>query len=434
MSSAARRSSPLSTAAFAPLSAANLGAGAIGNLLEWYDFGLYGLLAPVLAPLFFPAIDPVAALIGAYGGFALGFMMRPLGGAVLGHLGDRIGRGYVLVLSVVMMGLATSALALLPTYGEIGVAAPILLLLVRIVQGFSVGGEFTGSVCYLVETAPQGRRGFAGSFANLGSTGGVLLAAAMAAATVSFADAETLRWAWRIPFLFGGVIAAFAFVIRRRLTQTAHAPQRQTKNELPPLRQALQHDGRAMLAAVLFTSGYGIVNYLSMVFLPSFASRFGGVDEGRALQINTLAQALALLVVPLAGHLTDRVLRRRTLLLIVFGAFTVTAVAGFWLVLCAGLPGLFLAQIGFGLLFALVMGTEPAMLAELFRRRYRLSGYSVSFNIGIGLAGGTAPAIATLLIALTGNPLAPGWYLMLGALISAGAVFLMTDRSREKLR
>ena len=122
---------------------------------------------------------------------------------MLGNLGDRIGRGYVLVLSVVMMGLATVALALLPTYREIGIAAPILLLLVRIVQGFSVGGEFTGSVCYLVETAPRGRRGFAGSFANLGSTGGVLLAAAMAAVTVTLADGESLRWAWRIPFLSG---------------------------------------------------------------------------------------------------------------------------------------------------------------------------------------------------------------------------------------
>src|SRR5208282_5525974 len=161
MSRVASRSPP-----YAPLSVAALGAGAVGNLLEWYDFGLYGLLAPVLAPLFFPSIDPVAALIGAYGGFALGFMMRPLGGAVLGNLGDRIGRGTGLVLSVV-----------------------------RMAQGFSVGGEFTGSVTYLVETAPPGRRGFAGSFANLGSTGGVLLAAAMAAVTVTLADGESLRWA-----------------------------------------------------------------------------------------------------------------------------------------------------------------------------------------------------------------------------------------------
>jgi len=343
MSSAASRFQP-----YAPLSVAALGAGAIGNLLEWYDFGLYGLLAPVLAPLFFPSADPVAALIGAYGGFALGFMMRPLGGAVLGHLGDRIGRGYVLVLSVVMMGLATAALALLPTYAEIGIAAPVLLLLVRIVQGFSVGGEFTGSVCYLVETAPHGRRGFAGSFANLGSTGGVLLAAAMAASTVTLADAETLRWAWRIPFLFGGVLAAFAFFLRRRLMKSGHAPRPPSKNELPPLRQALKHDPQAMAAAVLFTSGYGIVNYLTMVFLPTYASRFGGVAEGSALQINTVAQAAALFVVPFAGWLTDRALRRRTLLLIVFTAFTSLAVAGFYLALRGGLPGLFVAQIGFG--------------------------------------------------------------------------------------
>ena len=431
MSSAASRSPP---PPYAPLSAAALGVGAVGNLLEWYDFGLYGLLAPVLAPLFFPSIDPVAALIGAYGGFALGFMMRPLGGAVLGNLGDRIGRGAVLVLSVVLMGLATSALALLPTYAEIGVFAPVLLLLVRMAQGFSVGGEFTGSVTYLVETAPPGRRGFAGSFANLGSTGGVLLAAAMAAVTVTLADGESLRWAWRIPFLFGGVLAAFAFFLRRRLGASDRAAPAASRAKMPPLERALISGRREMILAVLFTSGYGIVNYLTLVFLPTFASRYGGVGEGAALQINTAAQALAFCVVPLAGWLNDTLLRRRTLLLIAFGGEIAAALPCFYLARHGGLAGLWPAQLLFGALLALVMGTAPAMLSELFPRAYRLSGYSVSFNIGIGFAGGTAPLAATALIVATGDALAPAWYLMLGGLIAAGAVYLMTDRSREKLR
>src|SRR5665213_429801 len=258
-----------------------LAAGAVGNLLEWYDFGLYGLFAPVLAPLFFPSADPLASLIGAYGGFALGFAVRPLGGAVLGHLGDRIGRGFVLIASVVLMGAATSAMALLPSYHRIGIAAPILLLLVRILQGFSVGGEFTGSVCYLVETAPPGRRGLAGSFANIGSTSGVLLAAGIAAATVTLAgDTPAREWAWRLPFLFGGVLALLAYLVRRRLIHSGPTPKiPASKDQPPPLRQALRQSPRAMVYAVLFTSGYGVVNYLTMVFLPTFASQFGGIAE-----------------------------------------------------------------------------------------------------------------------------------------------------------
>jgi MHS family proline/betaine transporter-like MFS transporter len=187
---------------------ASLLAGGVGNLLEWYDFGIYGLFAPILAHLFFPAHDRVASLIGAYAGFAIGFAVRPLGGIVFGHLGDRLGRRVVLVSSVVMMGLATTAMALLPTYEAIGIGAPILLLCIRVLQGFSVGGEFTGSVAYLVETAPANRRGIAGSIANIGASAGMLLAAAVATATATFAtSAEVQSWAWRVPFLIGGIIA-----------------------------------------------------------------------------------------------------------------------------------------------------------------------------------------------------------------------------------
>ena len=377
------------------LSATVLSAGVGGNLLEWYDFGIYGLLAPVLARVFFPPEDRIAALIGAYGLFAVGFAMRPIGGVVLGHLGDRLGRRFVLVYSVVLMGLATGAIAFLPGYDRIGVAAPALLLVLRLVQGFSVGGEFTGSVSFLVETAPQHRRGLAGSFANFGSTAGMLLAAAVAAATVSLADEDALlRFGWRIPFLIGGAIAAGGYFFRRRLRETGYRPPPRRAKDPMPLIQAIRLAPGAMLAAVLFTSGYGIVNYLSMVFLPVYASEFGGLAEGSVLQITTLAQAVALLVVPFrAGSpITGR---RRTLLIAVFIAEACVAVAFFTLVGQGGLAGYALAQIAFGGLLALIMGAAPAMLVELFPRAYRMSGYSVSFNIGIGIAGGLAPLLAT---------------------------------------
>jgi MHS family proline/betaine transporter-like MFS transporter len=416
-------------------SVAGLTAGAVGNVLEWYDFALYGFFAPILAPLFFPAEDHILSLIGAYAGFAIGFAMRPIGGAVLGHLGDRLGRRFVLIYSVVLMGLATTAIAILPTYRTIGAFAPILLLVVRIFQGFSVGGEFTGSVAYLVETAPQRRRGLAGSVANIGSTGGMLLAVGVAAVTTTLADPVQLEgWAWRLPFLLGGLIALGGYFLRRRLPDDGYEASTRRKAEPLPLRQAVTQAPGTMLCAVIFTSGYGIVNYLTMVFLATYASEFGTIAENRALQINTAAQAVALFVVPLAGWLTDHFLRRRTMLIIAFVLEFAVAWSAFSLTAHGDLAGFWLAQITFGVLLALVMGTGPAMLAELFPREYRLSGYSVSFNIGIGIAGGTAPMIATSLIAMTGDRSAPAWYLMAASAVAVGAVLWMRDRSREPLR
>jgi MFS transporter, MHS family, proline/betaine transporter len=404
-------------------------AGAIGNLLEWYDFGLYGLFAPIFAQLFFPEEDRVASLIGAYSGFAIGFAARPLGAAVLGQLGDRTGRRAVLVCSIVLMGFATTATALLPTYHAIGTSAPALLLVMRALQGFSVGGEFTGSVTYLVETAPDKRRALAGSIANIGATAGLLLASGVATATTILANsAEIQSWAWRIPFLLGGMIAIAGYVLRHRLRDTGYKPKASARTSLP-LRAAITEAPGAMLCALLFTSGYGIVNYVTMVFLPTYAATFGGIAEERALAANTAAQALALFVVPLAAWLTDRTVRRRTLLLAAFVAEFIVAWGGIALASRGGIAGLWTAQLGFAFLLALIMAAEPATLAELFPSKFRLSGYSVSFNLGIGLAGGTAPLIATALVAKTGNTMAPAWYLMLGSAIAAGATFLMTDRS-----
>ncbi len=415
-------------------SAPVLVAGAVGNLLEWYDFGLYGLLAPVLAPLFFPAQDRIAGLIGAYAAFAVGFAVRPIGGAVLGHLGDRYGRRIVLLYSIAMMGVGTTAVAALPTYQDAGIGASILLLLVRIVQGFSVGGEFTSSVAYLVETAPPQRRGLAGSVANVGSTGGMLLAAAAAAITTTLADpAQLATFAWRIPFLLGGVLAVCGLFLRSHVREEGFKPRQSTDNTLP-IRQAINQAPRTLLLAVMFTCGYGIVDYLTMVFLPAYASEFGGLSAARALQVNTVAQMLALFVVPCAGWLTDHLLARRTLLLAAFIGEFVAASGCFTLAAHGGLAGYWIAQMVFGALLALVMGSEPAMMTELFRSEYRLSGYSVSFNIGIGIAGGTAPMIAAALIAATGNTSAAGWYLMAGSALAVGALFMLPDRSRDPLR
>jgi MHS family proline/betaine transporter-like MFS transporter len=307
----------------------------------------------------------------------------------------------------------------------------VLLLVIRLFQGFSVGGEFTGSVAYLVETAPGDRRGLAGSMANLGSTGGMLLAVGVAAGTVTFAgDAQLTAWAWRVPFALGGVLAIAALLLRRRLPEidTPAAELREL-----PIKRAMRRDRRLMAIAILFSSGYGVVNYLTMVFFPVYAATFGGLSQARALQMTTLAQALALAVVPLAGLASDAVLRRRSLLIVAFGAEFVAALGAFLLARSGGLAGFAAAQLGFGVLLALVMGTAPAMVAEQFPGEYRVSAYSVTFNLGLGIGGGTAPAIATALIDFTGFTLTPALYLMLAAAAAAAGAWLMVDRSRERL-
>ncbi len=280
----------------------------IGNVLEWYDFGLYGFLAPLIGAHFFPFANPIASLLGAYAGFAIGFAMRPIGGMILGHIGDRLGRRMVLLLSVARMGAATVLIGVLPTYRQIGIWAPILLVAIRLLQGLSVGGEFTGSVSYLIETAPRNRRGFAGSFANIGSEGGYILSSALAAGTVVLLERHAAApWIWRLPFLAGGVLAVLAWVFRRQLTRSGYEPDHsQAAHRELPLMQAFSESPRAMALLMLFTWGYGVLNYLTLVFLPTFASKFGGIGAGAALTVNSALQLAAVALIPLSGWITDR--------------------------------------------------------------------------------------------------------------------------------
>lgn len=426
-------------------------AGAVGNIVEWYDFGLYGLLAPVLASFFFPSHDRIAALLGVYGGFAVGFAMRPIGAVVLGRTGDRRGRQFVLVLSVVLMGVATVAIGVLPSYQAIGIWAPVLLMLIRLFQGFSVGGEFVGSVTYLVEAAAYDRRGIAGSMANIGATIGMLLAAGAAALTETYARSSPELW--RVPFLFGGLLAFLGYVLRRHLPReivevdgdSAAAVSEESEEAVRetrafarmiarwPALQAFREMPHTMITALLFTCGYGVSNYVIMVFLPTFGREFANISEGTALQINTAGQALALAVVPLAGWMSDRWMRRRTLLATAFLLQAAVAWELFALVTKSGTSGLWAAQMILAGLLSLVMGAAPAMLAEQFPRGYRVSGHALVLNAGIGLAGGTAPFVSVALIRAFGTRMAPAVYLIFACLVSGAAVLMLYDRSREVL-
>jgi MFS transporter, MHS family, proline/betaine transporter len=455
-------------------------AGAIGNVVEWYDFGLYGLLAPVLATLFFPSHDRIAALLGVYGGFAVGFAVRPLGAIVLGRVGDRQGRQFVLVLSVVLMGAATVAVGVLPSYVEAGVWAPVLLIAIRLFQGFSVGGEYVGSVTYLVEAAAVDRRGIAGSVSNAGATIGMLMGAGAAALASLYAQ---VAWVWRVPFFIGGVLAFAGYMLRRHMPVDGVEPVAEDatdewRKELfsaaeaapgvelstarlksgpfktlggPacsatveqdffarliarwPMFDAFRRAPRAMFLALIFCCGYGVSNYVIMVFLPTFAHEFSSISSVAALEINTLGQALVLVIVPLAGWVSDRWMRRRTLLALAFAVQAAVAWECFRWTAHAGTAGLWAAQLLLAGLLAVVMGAAPAMLSEQFARRFRVSAHAFVLNVGVGIAGGTSPMVAVALIHGTHSRMSPAWYLALACAASAAATMLLADRSREAL-
>lgn len=409
--------------------------GTVGNVMEWYDFALYGFFAPIISQLFFPSENSVASLIATFGVFAAGFVMRPIGGVVFGFIGDRVGRGAVLRISIVTMGTATFLLGILPTHATAGIWSPILLVAVRLLQGMSVGGEFSGSVTYMVETSPLHRRGFSGSWANFGSLAGTLVGSGFAAAVTTFlADDAVNTWGWRVPFIAGGAFGAMAYLYVRRLGTTPHMEHHEGQHEDDsPLKEALTRNRRETVLAVIFASGYGIFFYIPLVYLPTYASEVGGMGNDVSLQLNSLGIALAMPLIPLFGWVSDHWVRRRTLLLV---GFLLTAVCSWGLLLLAreDLAGLAVSQIVLSALVAVPLGVAPAMLVELFPVADRLTGYSLAYNLGLGVAGGTAPMAATWLISVTGMDGAPGGYLALAAIVSAIALWFMKDRSREPLR
>jgi MHS family proline/betaine transporter-like MFS transporter len=413
-------------------------AGFIGNVVEWYDFALYGYLAGVIAPVFFPETSATAGLIATYGIFAAGFLMRPLGAAVFGWFGDRYGRARTMQISVAMMALPTLLLGLLPTYALVGLLAPVLLVLVRLLQGLSVGGEFSSSATYLVETAPQGKRGLTGSWANIGSMTGSLLGVGAAALVTNLFDAETLAaWAWRLPFLGGALLGTTAIWIRRNLHNSQRFQEHHAgREETSPLLQAFTTNRRETLLALVFAAAYGTCYYIAFVYLPEWLSAQGLMARGTALTINAATTLLVIPAMPLFAVVGDRWLPRRTWIGL---AIFLLAVAAWplhrWMLDTGGsLASVVAAHALAFLLLSVPLGSAPALFVEMFPESDRLSGYSVAFNVGVGIFGGLTPMIATSLIAATGAATAPAFYLSVAALAAVGALALTPDRSRAPLR
>lgn len=411
-------------------------AGVIGNIMEWYDFALYGYMASILAALFFPSDNTIASLLATYGVFAAGFVMRPLGSVLFGWLGDTISRSTVMFLSVAMMAIPTVVLGLLPTYESIGLAAPILLVLVRLTQGLSVGGEFSSSVTYLVETSPVNKRGLSGSYANVGSVAGMLLGSGMASLTTNLLPSDAVQaWGWRLPFLFGAILGVVAIWLRRHLPTSSHFQDHDTqRGETSPLKEAFTENFRETIQAILVASSYGALFYISLVFLPNWLKEYAGFPLDQAMAYNTLATALLLVLVPIMGWMSDRFIRRTRIVAISLGLFAVSVYPLLAWLDGGSLAAAIVVQILFAVFIAVLCGVAPAMFVELFPTKDRLSGYSVAYNIGLGVVGGATPMISTWLISITGNKNALAGFMICVALIGVAALIWMRDRSRERLR
>jgi MHS family proline/betaine transporter-like MFS transporter len=390
-------------------------AGAIGSVLEWYDFAVFGFLAPIMSPLFFPDTDPIVGLIQTYGVFAAGYLMRPLGGVLFGYVADRIGRTQALKWSIAVMAVPTVLIGLLPTYEQWGVAATGSLILLRLIQGVSVGGELIASITFLVESAPPKRRALYGSWAIFGGIGGILLGSAVVSITEALVAPEQMATVgWRIPFLLGVVI----FLVGRwlRASLSAESVVAQATDTLPVVRVLRQHLGSVLhlFAAMLI---YSTSFYILFVWMPTYQTRMLPNPVDHAMDVNTITMLVLLLLVPVAGALGDRFGYRR----IIVSGVALTGILAYPLFLWID-RGTFVAALSAGLIFAItvswVQGPMPAVLAETFPKDIRNTGIGVAYNLVLGLMGGTAPMVCTWLIASTGNDAAPAYYLMVLAVIS----------------
>jgi MHS family proline/betaine transporter-like MFS transporter len=406
----------MTTASEPGLKRSVVAAGMIGNILEWYDFSVYGYFAQAIGREFFPTADPWASVLAAFGAFAVGFLTRPFGAVLFGHIGDRLGRKRALELSVLCMAVPTFVMGLLPGHAVLGAAAPLLLVLMRMLQGLSVGGEGTTSVVFLIERSPAQRHGLAGSTACVGSIAGIMLGSAAGALSVWLLGAESPSGlAWRLPMLAGLLVGVAGLFIRRHLPDEpadTPPPSRGT-----PLLEALRRHSPAIGLIVGMTLVMGIGFYLSFVYAVTYLEEYTGVSAQTALVINTLSMALLLGTTLLGGWLADRG-DPRTQMLVVAGAMVVLAWPLFWLMHHPD-PVLILAAQGvLALLIGLYAGASAVMMYAQLPADLRCTVLSIGYNLSVGVVGGLTPLVATLLIEKTHNALAPGWYLAAAAALS----------------
>jgi MHS family proline/betaine transporter-like MFS transporter len=392
-------------------------AAVIGNGLEWYNFMLYGVFAAVIARLYFPAHDPLTSLLLSLGTFSVGFFMRPLGGTVLGMYSDRMGRKAALSLTILLMCIGTAMIALMPTYAQIGIAAPLLLMVARLLQGFSTGGEMGNATAFMREYAPPGRSAFYVSWVYASSS--LFIALGLGVGTLvtrGFGPDELEAWGWRVPFLLGLLIGPVGYILRTRIADPP-ANRRTHDPNATPFRDVMQKYRREALASGALITLSTICTYVLLVYTPIYAVRTLHLPQSAGFTATMVGTVTAGVLIPVVGHFVDR-----------FGPRFFLRLAPTLLIILAwpmfsyindrpNLSSLLVYQVVFGVVIALYQGPILSGIGDMFPNRALATGLGLSDNIAVSVFGGTAALIITWLIAVTGSNLIPAFYLMAGGVV-----------------
>jgi MHS family proline/betaine transporter-like MFS transporter len=411
-------------------------AACIGNFIEYFDFVIYGYFASVIAVLFFPAEDPAAGLMLTFAVFAISYASRPLGGIIFGHLGDKYGRKTPLAVAIMLIAGATTAVGLMPTYQSIGIAAPVLLTVLRLVQGISVGGEYGGATSFISEYAPANRRGFYTGWQTF-TIGLALLAGGGVASLITGAlSTEDLHaWGWRLPFLAGVPLGLVGLYLRLKLEETPHfaSVKAHAEVERAPLLTGLKQEWRAILIGMGLISAPSACIYIYYIYSPTYLSKVLGFSLADAQRANLYSLIFYCALLPFFALLSD-IVGRKPLMLISTLAVALVTYPAFHLLSAASFGQTVLGLCLMSLAFAPHSATALCAMSEIMPTKLRYTGLSISLNIPVTLLGGTAPFLATYLVARTGNPMSPSWIVVGAALLTLISVLAYKETYKTGLR
>lgn len=388
----------------------------IGNAMEWFDFGLYAYLAVIISQLFFAGVNNSGLqLVFTFATFAAAFLVRPLGGIFFGKIGDKYGRKIVLSTTIIIMAIATLLIGLLPTYETIGVWAPILLLVARMIQGFSTGGEYSGAMVYIAESSPDKKRGMIGSGLEIGSLAGFIAASGLVTVlTLILSDAQMHAWGWRLPFLIAAPIGLIGLYLRRHLDESPvfeEMEQSMDEDDEPlTFKEILKHYKKDLLLSVVIVAFFNITNYMVLSYMPSYLTEVLGVNDNMSLIILLIVMIIMMPLALFFGRMSDKHGNKK---IVQFGliGLTILSIPAFMLMGKGELGFVFAGVLLLGVLLSFYEGTLPSLLPTLFFSDVRYRALALSFNISVSIFGGTTPLVASYLVHVTGDPLAPAYYL-----------------------
>lgn len=419
-------------------------ATAMGNAMEWFDFGIYSYLIGIISVVFFSGVDTEYQIIFSFGTFAAAFLVRPIGGIVFGRLGDKLGRKKILAITLIMMALATLSIGFIPSYETIGIAAPLLLLLARFVQGFSTGGEYSGAMTFIAESTSDKRRGFMASGLEVGTLAGYIAGAGLVTLMTYLLGQEAMEaWGWRIPFFIAGPLGFIGLYLRNHIEETPafakmeemkEASEEEAQDKSVSLKEMLIYHRKPLMIAIILVFFYNVIDYTVLTYMPSFLSDTLGYGNTKGLMLILIVMFIMIPIVLIMGHFGDKLGNKRVIIASLIGV-VVLSIPAFYLIMSGNNWAVFFGLLIVAVLLSMLQGTMPSQLPSLFFTEVRYTGLSVTYNVSASLFGGTAPLLIAWLIQFTGTNFAPAYYIIFAAVIGIIVVsYFVDDTSGKPLR